>query len=111
MIIWGILLGGLVFLKQKWAKAPIAVLIVGYIILVFVGINEVPKFAQNKLIFSEIKKALYTPSVIKNTPNALNTDTLNTKQKSPFYFLCILLCILFSLLHKITSKITHISKI
>ena len=53
-------------------------------------------------------KPLYTPSVIKNTSNAPNTDTLNTKQKSPFYFLCILLCILFSLLHKITSKITHI---
>lgn len=40
MIIWGILLGGLVFLKQKWAKALVAVLIVGYIILVFVGIAK-----------------------------------------------------------------------
>ncbi|EMZ36918.1 hypothetical protein LS77_010880 [Helicobacter bilis] len=60
---------------------------------------------------NNVRKPLYYPSVTKNTPNALNTDTLNTKQKSPFYFLCILLCILFSLLHKITSKITHILKI
>ena len=107
MIIWGILLGGLVFLKQKWAKALIAVLIVGYIILVFVGINEVPKFAQNKLIFSEIKKLLYPPSVIKLLSNYINKGIANILHNHMF----IILYNLLRLNQKITSKITHILKI
>ena len=64
MIVWAILWAGLVFLRQKWAKALVAALIVGYIILVCVGISEVPKFAQNKLIFAEIKNALMSLAAI-----------------------------------------------
>ncbi|MCI7411146.1 zinc ribbon domain-containing protein [Helicobacter bilis] len=81
MIIWGILLGGLVFLKQKWAKALIAVLIVGYIILVFVGINEVPKFAQNKLIFSEIKNAFIVIVIVASVYFLSKKDQSPNKQQ------------------------------
>ena len=53
------------------------------------------------------KKPLYPPSVIKNTSNAPNTDTLNTKQKCT----SLILYNLLRLNQKITSKITHIPKI
>ena len=49
-------------------------------------------------------KPLYPTSVIKNTPNALNTDTLNTKRK----YTSLILYNLLRLNQKITSKITHI---
>ena len=81
MIIWGILLGGLVFLKQKWAKALIAVLIAGYIFLVFVGINEVPKFAQNKLIFSEIKNAFIVIVIVASVYFLSKKDQSPNKQQ------------------------------
>lgn len=84
MIVWGILLGGLVFLKQKWAKDLVAALIVGYIIFVFIVINEVPKFAQNKLIFSEIRNAFIAIVIIAFVYfilKKINHPTNNTKKK------------------------------
>ena len=51
------------------------------------------------------------PSVIKNTSNALNTDTLNTKQKVLLQFCITLYITLLRLNQEVTSKITHILKI
>ena len=51
------------------------------------------------------------PSVIKNTSNAPNTDTLNTKQKVLLQFCIILYITLLRLNQEVTSKITHILKI